>query len=214
QELQGKVPRGRAGERRQGQVGEGVREQRQGGRGPEQSGAGVAAVSVPEAEPLTGPALSYADTTTKTISAANSVDFAYRELGEGELPLVLFQHFRGNLDNWDPALIEALAASRPVVTFDNTGVGSSSGVTPSTISQMTLDALAFLDALEYEHVDVLGFSIGSFVAQELSLIRPALVRRLVLASAAPRGASGMHGWAPDVIAAVGGRRPNPEGYLS
>jgi pimeloyl-ACP methyl ester carboxylesterase len=154
------------------------------------------------------------ETATKTIGAANRVDYAYRELGEGEIPLVLFQHFRGNLDNWDPALIDALAASRPVVTFDNAGVGSSSGVTPSTISQMALDAIAFLDALAHEQVDLLGFSIGSFVAQELALIRPALVRRLVLASAAPRGASGMHGWAPDVIDAVGGRQPNPDGYLS
>ena len=171
-------------------------------------------MSVPEAEPSLAPTISYVATATKTISAANSIDFACRELGTGEVPLVLFQHFRGNLDNWDPALIDALAVSRRVVTFDNAGVGSSSGVTPSTISPMALDAIAFLDALAYERVDVLGFSIGSFVAQELALIRPALVRRLVLASAAPRGARGMHGWAPDVIDAVGGRQPNPDGYLS
>ena len=171
-------------------------------------------MSVPEAEPSLARTISYVATATKTISAANSIDYAYRELGTGEVPLVLFQHFRGNLDNWDPALIDALAVSRRVVTFDNAGVGSSSGVTPSTISPMALDAIAFLDALAYERVDVLGFSIGSFVAQELALIRPALVRRLVLASAAPRGARGMHGWAPDVIDAVGGRQPNPDGYLS
>jgi pimeloyl-ACP methyl ester carboxylesterase len=126
---------------------------------------------------------------------------------------VLLQHFRGNLDYWDPALIDALASSRRVVTFDNAGVGGSTGTTPSTVEQMAQDAIAFLAALEIDLVDVLGFSIGSFVAQELVLTRPALVRILVLASSAPRGAAGMHGWAPEVIEAVGQPQPSPEGYL-
>src|SRR5262249_44824313 len=139
--------------------------------------------------------------------------YAYRDAGEG-LPLVLLQHFRGNLDNWDPALIDALAAGRRVVTFDNVGVAGSTGTTPGTIAQMAVDAIAFLDALELMQVDLLGFSIGSFVAQEIALTRPDAVRRLILASSAPRGAAGMHGWAPAVIAAVGGRAPNPDGYVS
>jgi pimeloyl-ACP methyl ester carboxylesterase len=147
------------------------------------------------------------------VHAANGIDYAYRQVGDGDSPFVLLQHFRGNLDNWDPALIDALAASQPVVTFDNVGVGSSTGATPSNIKQMANDAIAFLEAMGYDRVDVLGFSIGSFVAQELALIRPAAVRNLVLASAAPKGAAGMHGWAPDVIAAVGQRTPNPDGYL-
>jgi pimeloyl-ACP methyl ester carboxylesterase len=147
------------------------------------------------------------------VSAANGIDYAYREVGEGT-PLVLLQHFRGNLDNWDPALIDALASARSVVTFDNAGVGGSTGTTPSTVTQMATDAIAFLEAMEFEKVDVLGFSIGSFVAQEIALIRPALVRRLVLASSAPQGAAGMHGWAPEVIEAVGAPVPNPDGYLS
>ena len=79
---------------------------------------------------------------------------------------------------------------------------------------MAIDAIAFLDAMEFVEVDLLGFSIGSFVAQEIALIRPAVVRRLVLASSAPQGAAGMHGWDSEVIEAVGGRAPNPEGYLS
>jgi pimeloyl-ACP methyl ester carboxylesterase len=149
----------------------------------------------------------------RSVSAAAGVDFAYRDVGEGA-PLVLLQHFRGNLDNWDPALVDALAAGRRVVTFDNTGVGGTTGTTPSSITRMARDAITFLEAMELEHVDLLGFSIGSFVAQEIALIRPAAVRRLVLASSAPRGAAGMHGWAPDVIDAVGGRVPNPDGYLS
>ena len=150
---------------------------------------------------------------SRTVSAGNGIDYAYREIGEGTPVLVLFQHFRGNLDNWDPALVDALARDRRVVTFDNVGVGGSTGLTPDTISQMARDAIAFIDALQLDEVDLMGFSIGSFVAQELALLRPALVRRLVLASSAPRGAAGMHGWAPDVIGAVGTPTRSPEGYL-
>ena len=147
------------------------------------------------------------------VTAENGVTYAYRELGVGAVPLVLLQHFRGNLDNWDPALIEALATTCRVVTFDNVGVGGSTGTTPNTITQMATDALAFLAAMQYDAVDILGFSIGSFVAQEMALIRPAPIRHLVLASSAPQGAAGMHGWAPEVIDAVGKPTPDPDGYL-
>jgi pimeloyl-ACP methyl ester carboxylesterase len=150
----------------------------------------------------------------KTASAAHGTDFAYRDVGEGTPPLVLLQHFRGNLDNWDPELIDALARGRRVITFDNVGVGGSTGTTPTTFAQMARDAIAFLDAMELEQVDLLGFSIGSFVAQEIALVRPAAVRRLILASSAPRGGAGMHGWAAEVIGAVGRPAPNPDGYLS
>src|SRR5215470_6545794 len=157
----------------------------------------------------------YSQLPNKLVSAANGVDYAYRDTGGGENapPLVLLQHFRGNLDSWDPALIDALGAARRVVTFDNAGVGGSTGTTPDTIEQMARDALAFAAALELSQADLLGFSIGSFVAQQIALMRPALVRRLILASSAPQGAAGMHGWAPEVIAAVGAPQPNPEGYL-
>ena len=160
-----------------------------------------------------GQAVSYADATTQRVSADSGIEYAYRDLGESEVPLVLLQHFRGNLDNWDPALVDALGAERRVVAFDNVGVAATSGRTPSTIEAMAHDAIAFVDALGLERIDLLGFSIGSFVAQESGLIRPDLLRRLVLASAAPQGAPGMHGWAPEVIAAVGGREPHPQGYL-
>ena len=155
----------------------------------------------------------YLASPNRVLSAANGIDYAYREVGDGTPPVVLLQHFRGNLDNWDPALIDALAAGRRVVTFDNTGVGGSTGTTPSTLTQMATDAIAFLDAMELAEADILGFSIGSFVAQEIALIRPAVVRRLILASSAPQGAAGMNGWAPEVIAAVGRPAPNPDGYL-
>jgi pimeloyl-ACP methyl ester carboxylesterase len=156
----------------------------------------------------------YTKAQTETVEAASGTSFAYRDLGKGDVPIVSFQHFRGNLENWDPPLIDALAANRRVLTFDNTGVGATTGVTPHTIAEMAQDAIAFVDALELSQVDLLGFSIGSFVAQEITLTRPDLVRRVVLASSAPQGAAGMHGWARDVIDAVGQRQSSPEGYLS
>ncbi len=158
--------------------------------------------------------MTYADASTRRITADTAIEYAYRELGEGQVPLVLLQHFRGNLDNWDPALIEALAAERRVVAFDNVGVGATTGRTPNTIEAMAHDAIAFLEAMDFQRVDLLGFSIGSFVAQEIALIRPDLLRRVALASSAPQGAAGMHGWAPEVVAAVGQPETSPEGYLS
>jgi pimeloyl-ACP methyl ester carboxylesterase len=158
----------------------------------------------------------YAELPNELVSAANGIDYAYRDTGGGEdggVPLVLLQHFRGNLDNWDPALIDALPAARRVVTFDNAGVGGSTGTTPGTIEAMARDAIAFLAAMGFSQVDLLGFSIGSFVAQQIALVRPAIVRTLVLASAAPQGAAGMHGWAPEVLGAVGTPQTSPEAYL-
>src|SRR6476659_6485919 len=150
---------------------------------------------------------------TRRVTAGNAIEYAYRELGKGDVPLVLLQHFRGNLDNWDPALIDALAADRRVVTFDNVGVGATTGRTPNTVEAMAHGAIAFLEAMAFQRVDLLGFSIGSFVAQEIALIRPDVLRRVVLASSAPQGAAGMHGWAPEVIGAVGTPQTSPEGYI-
>ncbi|WP_084701193.1 alpha/beta fold hydrolase [Streptacidiphilus anmyonensis] len=171
------------------------------------------------AEPRHG---SYADLPNRTVTAANGVDYAYRDTGEGAgdtgraaggAPLVLLQHFRGNLDNWDPALVDALASTRRVIAFDNTGVGGSSGSTPDTVEQMARDAVAFLTAMGLTRVDLLGFSLGSFVAQQIALTRPAMVRRLVLASSAPQGAAGMHGWAPKVIGVIGSPETTAEEVL-
>ena len=155
----------------------------------------------------------YADAPTQRVTAENGIEYAYRELAGGHVPLVLLQHFRGNLDNWDPALVDALAAARRVVAFDNVGVGATTGRTPNTVEAMAHAAIAFLEALALQRADLLGFSIGSFVAQEIALIRPDLLRRVMLASFAPQGAPGMHGWAPEVIGAVGAPEPNPHGYL-
>jgi pimeloyl-ACP methyl ester carboxylesterase len=159
-------------------------------------------------------ATGYSELRNEMVSGANGVDYAYRDTGgDGAVPLVLLQHFRGNLDNWDPALIDALASTRRVVTFDNAGVGGSTGSTPDTIEQMARDAIAFLAAMGFSQADLLGFSIGSFVAQQIALVRPAIVRRLVLASSAPQGAADMHGWAPEVIGAIGTPQTSPQAYL-
>jgi pimeloyl-ACP methyl ester carboxylesterase len=159
--------------------------------------------------------MGYSDLRNEMVSAANGTDYAYRDTGSSEatVPLVLLQHFRGNPDSWDPALIDALAQARRVVTLDNAGVGSSTGTTPDTIEQIARDALAFLAAMGPSEVDLLGFSIGSFVTQQIALTRPTMIRRLVLASAAPQGAAGMHGWAPEVMDAVGTPHTSPEAYL-
>jgi pimeloyl-ACP methyl ester carboxylesterase len=154
-----------------------------------------------------------ADASTLRVAAGNAIEYAYRELGDGDVPFVLLQHFRGNLDNWDPALVDALATDRRVISFDNVGVGATTGETPNTIEAMAHDAIAFIEALNLQRIDLLGFSIGSFVAQEIALIRPDLLRRVVLASSAPQGAAGMHGWAPEVIGAVGTPETSPQGYL-
>jgi len=163
--------------------------------------------------PTTSP---YSGLPNKLVRAANGVDHAYRDTGpqaSGGVPLVLFQHFRGNLDNWDPALMDALATDRRVIAFDNAGVGGSTGTTPNTVEQMAYDAITFIAAMDAGQVDLLGFSIGSFIAQQVALTRPAIVRRLVLASAAPQGAVGMHGWAAEVIGAVGTPETSPGEYL-
>ncbi len=158
----------------------------------------------------------YSGLPNKLVKAANGIDYAYRDTGSRArdgVPLVLLQHFRGNLDNWDPALIDALASTRRVITFDNTGVAGSTGTTPNTVEQMAHDAIAFIAALDLGEVDLLGFSIGSFVAQQIALTRPVVVRRMVLASSAPQGAAGMHGWAPEVIGAIGNPETSPGEYL-
>jgi pimeloyl-ACP methyl ester carboxylesterase len=171
-------------------------------------------MTIADEQTRTEAAVKYADASMQRVTAANGIEYAYRDLGESNVPLVLLQHFRGNLDNWDPALVDALAAHRRVVTFDNAGVGATTGTTPSTIEAMAHDAIAFLEAMNLQRVDLLGFSIGSFVAQEIALTRPQPLRRLVLASSAPQGAAGMHGWAPEVIGAVGTPETSPQEYLS
>jgi pimeloyl-ACP methyl ester carboxylesterase len=124
----------------------------------------------------------------------------------------MLQHFRGNMDNWDPALTDALATERELILVDYAGVGSSSGEPSHTIGEIARQTIAFITALGLDQIDLLGFSIGGFVAQEIALVRPTLVRRLVLAATGPKGAPGMHGWRQDIAAAARGAS-NPENLL-
>jgi pimeloyl-ACP methyl ester carboxylesterase len=161
--------------------------------------------------------MSQLTTPNRCVEAANGVEFAYRQFGRTDgaaLPLVCLQHFRGNLDNWDPALVDAISEQREVILFDNTGVGGSTGTVPRTVTAMAHDALAFLDALEPKQIDMLGFSLGGFVAQELTLIRPRLVRRLVLAGTGPQGGEQMHGFSDDVFANATGDEPGGDDLLA
>jgi pimeloyl-ACP methyl ester carboxylesterase len=156
-------------------------------------------------------------TTHKTaetfVAEAGGVEFAYRRFGiPGKLPLLMLQHFRGNLDNWDPALTDALAENRELILVDYAGAGCSTGEPARTIASSARQLIAFADALGLVQTDLLGFSIGGFVAQEIALVRPALVRRLVLAATGPKGAPGMHGWREDIAAAARGES-KPENLL-
>jgi pimeloyl-ACP methyl ester carboxylesterase len=130
-----------------------------------------------------------------TVEAATGTTFTDRRFGlSGATPLLFLQHFRGNLDSWDPALVDDIATEREVILFDTSGVGLSTGTTPRSVRGLARDALAFVDAVNLRSIDLLGFSLGRFVAQELVLIRPRLVRRLVLAGTGPQGGRDMHGW--------------------
>jgi pimeloyl-ACP methyl ester carboxylesterase len=119
---------------------------------------------------------------------ANGVQFAYRRFGpESGVPLVFLQHFRGGMDHWDPTITDGFAKDRPVILFDNAGVGGSSGETPSTIDAMADHLADFVNALGLQQLDVLGFSIGGYVAQAFCSAHSSSVRRLILVGTAPRG---------------------------
>jgi pimeloyl-ACP methyl ester carboxylesterase len=120
---------------------------------------------------------------------ANGIRFAYRRFGKaGGVPIVFNQHYTGGLDHWDPAVTDGLAQGREVILFDNAGVASSSGEAPTSFAEMGANAIAFIKALGLSTVDVLGFSIGGMVAQEIAYQVPELVRRLILVGTGPRGA--------------------------
>jgi pimeloyl-ACP methyl ester carboxylesterase len=134
----------------------------------------------------------------------DGIRFAYRRFGNPiGTPIVLLQHFMGNLDNYDPAITDALAPGREVILTDNAGVGLSTGTAPETVAGMARDAASLIDALGLEHVDLFGFSMGGFVAQQIAVDRPELVRRLVLVGTGPRGGEGMGQLNPDVAPLFG-----------
>ena len=142
---------------------------------------------------------------------ARGIRFAYRRLGKaGGAPLVLFMHFTGTMDHWDPAVTDGLARDREVILFDNAGISSSSGEVPSTIEGMAADAATFIKALGQKQVDLLGFSIGGTVTQALTLAEPQLVRRLVLVGTGPRSGEGMATLTPEAQAIFGKSYASPD----
>jgi len=119
---------------------------------------------------------------------ANGIRFAYRRFGKaGGVPIIFNQHYTGTMDYWDPAVTDGLAQTREVILFNNAGVSSSSGETPASFSEMGANALAFIRALGLQQVDVLGISIGGFVAQEIALQGGELVRKIILVGTGHRG---------------------------
>ena len=129
---------------------------------------------------------------TQTVTA-DGVSFAYRELGKhnGGTPVVFLVHLAAVLDNWDPRIMDGIAAKHHVIAFDNRGVGASTGTPSNSMEQMADDAITFIEAKGFKQVDLLGFSMGGMVAQEIVLKEPQLVRKLVLAGTGPAGGEGI-----------------------
>lgn len=153
------------------------------------------------------------------VEAADGVRYSFRRYGNPDtsaVPLLLLQHFRGNLDNWDPTLVDALAEQREVVLLDNAGVGGSSGAVHTSVQDMAQGVVAFTNALGLTRYDLLGFSLGGFVAQVVATIRPHQVRRLVLAGTGPEGGRNMPGatvWTGELLASLIADEPGAEDLL-
>lgn len=132
------------------------------------------------------------ETVPTTFLNVKGTNFAYRAFGKDTgIPIVFLQHFTGTMDNWDPAVTNKLAEKHPVILFDNKGVGSSTGKTPESIAEMANDTLDFINALGYKKVDLLGFSLGGFIAQNLAERFPELIRKVILAGTGPKGGEGI-----------------------
>lgn len=133
----------------------------------------------------------YATVPTKFVEA-NGVKFAYRSYGkEGDIPVIYFNHLTANLDNCDPRIMDAIAAERQIISFDYRGVGATSGEQGTSIADMAKDAIAFIHVLGYNQVDILAFSMGGFITQELLLVEPTLARKIILTGTGPRGGKGV-----------------------
>jgi len=129
----------------------------------------------------------YIDTPTRFVEV-NGTLYAYRSLGRSsDYPLVCLQHFTGTLDNWDPIIINGLANERQVITIDNAGIGNSGGATPDNVQDMTQEAIRIITALDISKCDLLGYSLGGFIAQTMAVVRPDLIRKIILVGTAPQG---------------------------
>jgi len=137
------------------------------------------------------PAISWKNAPTRTVKVGG-VKFAYRELGpDSGVPVIFLNHLAAELDRWDPRVVDGIAARRRVIVFDNRGVGASEGTAPESVAAMARDAIAFIRALGFEQIDLLGFSLGGFISQVIALEEPQLVRRVILAGTGPAGGVGI-----------------------
>lgn len=136
--------------------------------------------------------VSWRDVPTRTITGGD-VEFAYRELGTDNFgpPVVCLIHLAAVLDNWDPRVMDSLAEKHRVITFDNRGVGASSGKPAASIEEMANDAISFIKAMGLRQVDIFGFSMGGMIAQEIALVEPGLVRKMILTGTGPAGGEGI-----------------------
>jgi pimeloyl-ACP methyl ester carboxylesterase len=143
-------------------------------------------------EPTAAPSNATWKTAPTQTLHAGGVDFAYRQLGPSTgVPVVFLTHLAAALDNWDPRVVDGIAARHRVITFDNRGVGASSGSTPTTIEQMASDAVTFIRALGFDQVDLFGFSLGGMIAQVIAQQQPRLVRKMIIAGTGPAGGEGI-----------------------
>jgi len=147
---------------------------------------------------------------TQFVEAAG-IRFAYRRFGAKiDIPLLFFMHFTGTMDHWDPALTDGFAHDREVILFNNAGISSSSGEVPTSIEEMAQHAAAFTDALGIEKLDALGFSMGGLIAQQFSIGRPNLVRKLILVGTGPRSGEGMASLTPEAQEIFGAKYDPPD----
>jgi len=153
-------------------------------RSEKRAGTGVARGGIPIET-------SYSNAPNQTIDVGGT-SFAYRDLGPStDVPVIFLNHLAAVLDNWDPRVVDGIAAKQRVITFDNRGIGGSGGSTPDTVEAMANDAIAFIRALGFEKVDLLGFSLGGMVAQTIAKLEPHLVRKMILAGTGPAGGVGI-----------------------
>ncbi|MHB8693887.1 MAG: alpha/beta fold hydrolase [Solirubrobacteraceae bacterium] len=158
----------------------------------------------------------YRNAPTETVDIGGT-GFVYRRIGARTgVPVVFLHHLGAVLDNWDPRIIDGIAAHHPVIAFDNRGIGASKGKTPTSVAVMAQDAIAFIRALDLDQVDLFGFSLGGFVAQAIALEQPRLVRRIILAGTGPAGGEGIDKVTPITIRAMlkgGLTLTDPKTYL-
>src|SRR5712675_2849148 len=160
--------------------------------------------------------MTFENAATKSVDV-NGTNFVFREIGKkGVVPVVLLHHLTAVLEDWYPRVVDGLAAKHHVIAFDNRGVGGSGGSTPKTIEEMARDAVAFIAALGFSKVDLLGFSLGGFVSQVIAQQRPGLVRKVILAGTGPAGGQGIANVGPvlrDAFGKAGASNKHPKHFL-